>query len=680
MSFSVTYGGVDVTSRIRFPEGTEGFTSNADGQFEAAAVQLDNGDGALTIVAWQPLIATETDCSNPRVWTGYLYQQTSTRGAFRVGSSRFVDCEMSDLNVLLNMQPLHGATAKRPAETGTQRLAWLLASEALAGIVYDNGFVDSIPDNFDEADYTDQYAPSVLADLCVSSVTDIGRIFFVYADPTTQQPSLFIKVPTVAVRDSTLRISNVLADADSVTFAPSEDSNVVGTAEDIYCGVRFKYKTGEVFAHNTATHNTYFSNGFHRIAVYETTRVGSVDTATRHAASFLHLHAGQIDTISCSITLPSTQVNLLTEGMRVQVKFSHLPGYSAFTYMRVARRTVRLNAQADTTLHYDVALELSLKGFTAIPGGGTGGFPAPPPANASVVQHAKISLPAGGTNNITLPQTPTEGDVFVLQVGRRGGGALMHSAFTASPDGTTTPGSDGGAIGYRTVLAGETTSIQVRDPANNGVAQTYLIAELTGVDMTQTAHSEADVDTGTKPSSVDAGTLTIPGAGIAVQGEVVHCSDWAGNGPTSIIVQPPWTELEQKAILVNGDEHPLVWLGSQSFSAAASPSTVQALSGGPYNFGGYGGQTLFFASTAGVTPPLSGQQFGPVLPVETPNGVTTTFTLPAGYEFADGSLRVYVDRLDQTAAVLSYDGAARTFTLGFAPKTGELVEVYAQGR
>lgn len=81
-----------------------------------------------------------------------------------------------------------------------------------------------------------------------------------------------------------------------------------------------------------------------------------------------------------------------------------------------------------------------------------------------------------------------------------------------------------------------------------------------------------------------------------------------------------------------------------------------------------------------VPPPTQGQRFGPIVPLEAPDGTRTTFTLPAGYEFGDNTLEVFVDRLDQTAAVTSYDGACREFTLAFAPLPGELIEVYGQGR
>jgi hypothetical protein len=58
--------------------------------------------------------------------------------------------------------------------------------------------------------------------------------------------------------------------------------------------------------------------------------------------------------------------------MLVPVKFTHLPGYTAFTNLRVARRTV--NLAVGTNLLYDVTLTLSTRGVSSA-GGGSGGFP-----------------------------------------------------------------------------------------------------------------------------------------------------------------------------------------------------------------------------------------------------------------------------------------------------------------
>jgi hypothetical protein len=62
--------------------------------------------------------------------------------------------------------------------------------------------------------------------------------------------------------------------------------------------------------------------------------------------------------------------------------------------------------------------------------------------------------------------------------------------------------------------------------------------------------------------------------------------------------------------------------------------------------------------------PTPGQRVLREIPTPTPDGSTTTFS--TAVPFADGSLKVYVDRLHQSAAVTSYDGVAGTFTLGFA--------------
>jgi hypothetical protein len=60
------------------------------------------------------------------------------------------------------------------------------------------------------------------------------------------------------------------------------------------------------------------------------------------------------------------------------------------------------------------------------------------------------------------------------------------------------------------------------------------------------------------------------------------------------------------------------------------------------------------------------------------DGLVTTFTTL--HPFADGSLHVYIDHVDETAAVTSYDGACGDFTLNFAPRSWETVLVSYQGR
>jgi hypothetical protein len=363
VSQTVTYGGVDIGGHLRLAEGITGMTSHADGSFGAGEATIDDPDADFSLVSLQEFIHEESACDPVRTFTGFLAQRRLTRGNQYVGAGRDHNLDILDLNYLLHLQPLRGAEAKRPVETGDARLAWLLGSVALDGIVHDNGFVGSNANSFDEADYTLQYADDVLRDLCVSSIVETGRIFFVYYDHDTGQPSLFMDVPTVTSYTSTLAISNDLADVDATTLAPYRDAELSSSGEDIYCSVFFKYKTGTVFRHNDATHATYFaSKGYHRQGVFETTRVGSQATAIRHADAWLANHSGDLDTITCQLLVPASQVNLIEAGMRVNSKFTHFPGYDTFGYLRVASRTVGLSPLANDL--YEMRLVLSNRTIT----------------------------------------------------------------------------------------------------------------------------------------------------------------------------------------------------------------------------------------------------------------------------------------------------------------------------
>src|SRR3990167_11491482 len=78
----------------------------------------------------------------------------------------------------------------------------------------DNGLVSTAnAGQFDEADYRQQYPGDLLASVAASSVKN----YYMYWDSSAGEASLFYDKPDAAVRTSTLRISNVLADVDDTT-------------------------------------------------------------------------------------------------------------------------------------------------------------------------------------------------------------------------------------------------------------------------------------------------------------------------------------------------------------------------------------------------------------------------------------------------------------------------------
>lgn len=74
--------------------------------------------------------------------------------------------------------------------------------------------------------------------------------------------------------------------------------------------------------------------------------------------------------------------------------------------------------------------------------------------------------------------------------------------------------------------------------------------------------------------------------------------------------------------------------------------------------------------------PAAGQWVIGRTPSPPADGSTTTFDV--GFAFAAGSLTVFVDNLNQTAAVTDQDPAAGTFTLAFAPDASEQILVNFQ--
>jgi hypothetical protein len=626
-------------------DGVPGVTQNADGTFATGGVTIDDPTGAFSFIELQQFTYDETACSRQRVFTGYLSNMRVSRGPYVTGPGRIYDFDLLDLNYLLHLRPLRGTDAKRPVETGNARLAWLLSSIALDGIVYDHGFVGSNANTFDAADYTDQYSEAVLSDLCVSSSTEIGRIFFVYRDNTTGQPSLFIDIPTVTTYTSTLSISNTNSDRSATCFAPFKDAELSASGEDIYCGVIFKYKTGQVYRHNDTTHATYFAGtDYHREAVFETTRVGSLDTATRHADAFLANHAGTIDTVTCMIQVPSASVNLLEAGMRVSCKFSDLQGYEGPIYLRVSSRTVVPTAGNPDL--YDLHLTLSNKSLTPVGGGGTGGFPNPPPSPPSPLQHK------GGGGTVNLDDPVADGQLIVIMASARGGYPTTPSGFAIERSNTNVdidPGSgnQGFMRMYSKVAASETGAYGA------GSASTLeVVTYPAGTTINATAIASAADDTVVL-------TITPSAAGATVMGFAAY--GWFFD-PTAIVPVSGLTTLDD----LHATNPPWNWSAYKSVSTPAA-TTLQGTYGG-IRFS-WGGIVAVLLGTADQNPPTTGRWVYNELVTLTAGAGTTEFP------FATGALRVRYDIVDQTPAIVSTNGATGGFVMPSQPPLGTQVFV-----
>lgn len=667
MTLFLEIGGVDLSDRVRLEDGLQSITSAADGSFGSSTIRLDDPSGNLTVTPWSYVTIRETACTPARAFTGYVYNQNVDRGPSRTAGGRVLVVDIVDLNELPRLRVLRASDAKRPAESGDARMAWLLASVGMAGLVYDRGQIGANVLQFGEADFRGQYAADVLASLCVSAGGP-GVIFFVYWDHATSSPALFFRPPTAAFHDSTLRLSNVLADVDqTVTFPAYTSAELDRKGEDIYDGVYFDYVGGSVYRQRASTFATY---GIHRDAVFSSSRIRSATLAADRAEVFLDNHAGTTDTVVCTARLPASKVNLLEAGQRVSVKFSHLPDFSGFTTTRVSRRTFALTP--GTHEFYDVQLELTTKGITSMAGGGDpGGFPKPPTTDPSQVQ-SKTKANTTIDNGVTLDAAPTAGNLLVAVVGWRAttGAPSILTGFTQVGSTVAVAAADCVYLAYRIVQAGDTATFS--HSVTSGKEHTIVLSEWSGtwtspVDVSATATGGGVAPTVSITPTAERSSVLIGGA-INVNTNTPADTDYvAGTGYTLI----------GQANVPSG--HPVTGAVSKtvaSTSGSYSPN-MTATSGFP----GDGSQSSWgiiaasFLQDANADPPSPGQEV-PWAVVTMAGAVGTTL-----YPYADGSLLVKVDGiLISVASYTETDPAAGTFTLDWVPDTDEVVTVQYLGR
>jgi len=348
------------TDTVRF--GTIALAQSADvGEPAVSGLEIDDPNGSWNFAGLRSFYARETSApsNNQIVWRGVIEDRRVSRAdSFRTTTARRWSMDLVDYNWNLGKRVLVDADSKRPDETAGDRIRWLLASAAHVNL-NDYGHVTYPTDQMEANDYRGQRATDVLADCAVET----GYTFFCEYNEAHERPELFFFNPNSTTYTSTLKISNDYTDWDGViTFAPYEDAILTRSPTRIAYGVYLAYANGSVYVRNDTTGEQFAK-------IDQTAPMSNVKHAARArriATHFLNDNDEEDDRITCAIKVPAAQVNDLRAGQRLQVKFTHLPGYESFIYMRVLRRTVIQEEEggghrgfANTEAYYKLELELT---------------------------------------------------------------------------------------------------------------------------------------------------------------------------------------------------------------------------------------------------------------------------------------------------------------------------------
>jgi hypothetical protein len=587
---------------------------------------------------------SETAASPDKIFQGYFADRTikrgeSPRGSLRIGAQREWDASLLDLNNAVFRRVIRNSDGNRPAETDLARISWLLGSAYTSnladyGLVATTGAID-----MDAADYRGRYPADVLTDCGAAS----GRNWFVYIDDGAQNGpwALAYFDATGTSFTTSIKVSNVLSDVDRATvFEPNEQAELLKDPSQLYSGVFLQYAGGSVYRENTTT----FTGLDKRDIAIDDPNIKTRASAIIRADRYLAQYATEAETLKYTITVPAATVNAVRAGQRQQVKFSHLPGYTSYTYVRIVTLTVSQHENTDA--YYDLAIEAK---------------------SPKLVAGTRIAPPSAGNVNNQIPPV---------------GASIAITTCTDKP-----PTADSTVLGDLVVTHGTpdasanfngwTTSALHPTPGR------YLTAEIT-----ESAGDQTNID----------------GAGIGLPPQLAYVHDGSGNdwcckgGPTDPGTLLYWQydgSTGGLAPLTGREFCLLTWtdggvantwhawpadgtLVSNGAFGAGRDAAFGIMAGGHFADGATGSFTVRIREYDTVGPagaPALGQPSGEQTPTPAPDGVTTTFTTPANF-FA-GTLRVEVDGIDETDAVTS--STANTFTLSFAPESDEVVKVWYSG-
>jgi len=394
---------VDISGRVRAYQ-TELRSDSHMGNVAISTLIVDDPDGGLDIKGLRQVTWSETsEGSNSRIiYRGFTADRTVSRGKFRTQTGRTWNVNLADQNSILTRRIMRNATANRPAETDVARIQWLMTTSEMSSIVTDSTYISTAePVAMDAVDYRNQRVAEIIDDCAQQS----GKDYFVLINeiPATPTFALYYDITTSVAYPSTIRLSNVLSDVDSVTTfgVLQEATHLIRDPSRVYSGVVLPFDGGEVYVSDASIANEFQSRDTQAPSVNVKTIAKATDRATRYIADA----ATEADVVSTAVLLPLAKVNQVKEGMAITCRFQHLPGYAAFNLMHVLSRTVTATSEE----YYTVTLELV-----------NGPFTAPAAAPLGLVQYKFSSDLLNHT--VQLDNCTTPGNMLVLFVTRRDAG------------------------------------------------------------------------------------------------------------------------------------------------------------------------------------------------------------------------------------------------------------------
>jgi hypothetical protein len=655
-----------------------GITQVAEtGEAAENLVVIDDPDGDYDIAAWQQYVIEEDDCSEARMFTGYVLERQVASGSYADGVGRVWRVTVLDLNGVLAMPLIDGDDAKRPYEFEDDRIGWLL-STYLAGYkgapaVYDNGLVSlSSTVGEDEADYTDQFPIDVLTAIAPFS----GSNFFLYWDSAAtpgEEISFYYQAQANPVLTSTLAVSNVLDDIDlgtpfesRTTFSPTKEVEAAATYDprEVWGTVALEWRGGRIVRSLQSTIDTFIGRGYR----FVTDRIGRASTADAIIDQILQQHSVEKGRLRFGVELPSTAVNLLQAGQRVSVRFSNLPGYETATYVRVVRRTVRSLPDPE---RYRVEIEATNDIALPAPGGGNPGELPHQCQSPTIVNSQQCTF--GDANGLVMEWnfTPQENNVLAVFITNRAGPTapfVPEAGWTVQAEAafTTIGGVDYDSMGIITKTSdGTETSLTLAQTGSTSTHRAFIVEfdadEATFAVGAFTEGAEFDTTMETAPVTAPSGDAIVGGFFIGQ-----HNQD-----DNDIVPGAGWTQLWR----VDHTGHPQALIEYHIYTPASGTytpdGTITGLNAWRSVAFAIGGETC--------QPPATGQWVYNESPTPSTD-VAAGDTITTDWPFADGSLLVYLDNMPQPGTIASYDGAAGTFTLTFTVLPSEQLTVSYQGR